>query len=622
MNKIYTRINWQNEPSLFTPINETNLNAMDYAINEIDSRVVSLDTDKSSKAELNTAKTELNNELERLDTVKAEQSDLLNTVNNVAYDPSTGTFTFTFYNGTVVVADLNIEKIPVSFSMSADGVITMETTDGTKYTADIASIIKEYQFEDSGTIEYQVRVDENGNKHVKSDIIEGSITGDKLEPNYLANVTIQANNAKTSEDNAKISELNAAESERKAGISEMNALTSETNAKASEVKAKEYMEEAKQTDVSTLSETIVNQAELGFLSANLVDYEPTTVTLHKTNSRTFRLYLKNKVGLKSGKEYTISIDDLVTSNVTKKVGCNLVKEDGTNLVALDIDINDKKVTFNATEDISIINLYFYLKSNDTDNAQATFSKIMFNEGTEAIKYVPYALSNVSLSKAIAENKNNGFLDSENLYNPSTREENKYLDDAGITVYSDLTFTSEYIPIQGDIDIVYSYKRNNTAYLNRVHAYDSSKNWISMLLKESETNLGEKKYLLKTPSNCAYIRFANSKGSSDIVLKEYIPSNKTLSDEIATVFGAPKLVKKANGQTLEYVCEHAHSYILIISHPSNGYGLYLVNGHNTLGITYQAIFENNKIVISNSGNNITVSSTMAQWMRLYDLGSIL
>lgn len=202
MNKIYKRINWQNEPSLFTPINETNLNAMDYAINEIDNRVVSLDADKSSKVELNTAKTELNNEITRLDTTKAKQSDLLNTVNNVAYDPSTGTFTFTFHNGTVVVADLNIEKIPVSFSMNAKGVITMRTEDGSEYTADVGALIKEYAFDDSSVIDFTVTVDSDGVKRVSADIVNGSIDGTKLQPNYLADCQSAVNDADSYATNA------------------------------------------------------------------------------------------------------------------------------------------------------------------------------------------------------------------------------------------------------------------------------------------------------------------------------------------------------------------------------------------------------------------------------------
>jgi len=42
MQKIYSRINWENDPSTNTAINEDNLNKMDYALDQIDNRVVNL----------------------------------------------------------------------------------------------------------------------------------------------------------------------------------------------------------------------------------------------------------------------------------------------------------------------------------------------------------------------------------------------------------------------------------------------------------------------------------------------------------------------------------------------------------------------------------------------------
>lgn len=45
MDKAYTRIRWENEPSTDTPLNETNLNLMDAAINELDNRIIVHDTE-------------------------------------------------------------------------------------------------------------------------------------------------------------------------------------------------------------------------------------------------------------------------------------------------------------------------------------------------------------------------------------------------------------------------------------------------------------------------------------------------------------------------------------------------------------------------------------------------
>ncbi|MBO7453220.1 MAG: hypothetical protein J6U54_23045, partial [Clostridiales bacterium] len=185
MNKTYSRINWQNEPSIATPINETNLNAMDAALDTIDNRVVTFDTSK------------------------ANQSDLLQTVKTVAYDIETGVFTFTFWNNTSFTADLNIEKIPVDFSMDEYGVITMTTADGTTYTCDIASLIKLYTFNDSSEIDFTTTTDVSGNKTITASIVSGSITGDKLQPNYLADCVSAKTGAETAESHASQSARDA-----------------------------------------------------------------------------------------------------------------------------------------------------------------------------------------------------------------------------------------------------------------------------------------------------------------------------------------------------------------------------------------------------------------------------
>ncbi len=166
-----TRINWENEPSISSPINATNLNKIDYAVYQHDRT------------------------LETWDTTKANQSDLLLSVKSIDYDTDTGVFVFTWQNGTTETVDLNIEKIPVSFSMDANGVITMTTDDGTQYTADVGALIKTYTFTDSSEIDFTVTTDASGNKTITAGLVSGSITGDKLEPNYLANCQSAANSA-------------------------------------------------------------------------------------------------------------------------------------------------------------------------------------------------------------------------------------------------------------------------------------------------------------------------------------------------------------------------------------------------------------------------------------------
>lgn len=167
-----------------TPLNATNLNKIDSAVDTIDDRVITLDTTKATKAE----------NLENL--------------NGVTYDSTTGTFTFTWVNGDTLVADLNIEKIPVSFSMSADGIITMTTTDGSTYTADIGSLIKEYEFEDSSDIDFTTTTD--GTAHtVSATIKNGAVTEAKLQPDFLANCRLAAAEAEAGATEATAGGLTA-----------------------------------------------------------------------------------------------------------------------------------------------------------------------------------------------------------------------------------------------------------------------------------------------------------------------------------------------------------------------------------------------------------------------------
>lgn len=178
MNKAYTKIDWENKPSTATPLGETNLDKMSTALDTIDDRVVTFDT------------------------TKANQSDLLRAFTSITYNATTGVFVFTQENGTALTVDLNIEQIPVSFSMDANGVITMTTADGTQYTADIGALIKTYTFDDSTEIDFTTTTDSSGNKTVTASIKDGSIAGTKLQPNYLSDCQAAVSNAQGYANNA------------------------------------------------------------------------------------------------------------------------------------------------------------------------------------------------------------------------------------------------------------------------------------------------------------------------------------------------------------------------------------------------------------------------------------
>lgn len=170
MNKVYTRINWEDYPSENTDLDAYNLNQMDSAIDALDNRIISQDALKVDKSAIN---------------------------GNIAdwnMDETTGIITITKYNGEKVIFDLNIEKIPVGFSMSDDGIITMTTEDGTQFTADIGSMIPVLTFEDSATIAVSV-TGTGKNKTYSFSIKTGSVTDAMLQPNYLADIRVESANA-------------------------------------------------------------------------------------------------------------------------------------------------------------------------------------------------------------------------------------------------------------------------------------------------------------------------------------------------------------------------------------------------------------------------------------------
>ena len=179
MNKAYSRINWQNSPSVASPINDRNLNKMDGALDTIDDRVISLDT------------------------AKASASELLATIINVEFDSETGVFTFTKKDNSTFTVDTDLEKVAVNFDYDDDPtsahyqqmVITL--SDGTVKYIDMSAFITITSFVDSSTIHFDV-----SGSTVTATIKAGSITDSMLQPSYLADITVQAQNAAASATSA------------------------------------------------------------------------------------------------------------------------------------------------------------------------------------------------------------------------------------------------------------------------------------------------------------------------------------------------------------------------------------------------------------------------------------
>lgn len=245
MNKAYQRIAWENYPSEETPINETNLNKMDSAIDTLDNRVISLDS------------------------TKAKESEVLTMVQEVEYNEATGVFTVTKKNGSKITIDTKLEKLAVNFyydKATQKLVITLD--DGTKQYVDLSALITQFEFLDSDTVAFTI--DSDGK--VKAIVKDGSITESKLQPNYLATIKVEVakaqassaaaeqseKNAKASENAAKGSEANSLASANQAKLSETNAKESETNSKASETASAESEKNAKTYETS--AKTSANSA--------------------------------------------------------------------------------------------------------------------------------------------------------------------------------------------------------------------------------------------------------------------------------------------------------------------------------------------------------------------------
>lgn len=170
--KKYSRINWKNRPSTATALGATNMNHMDVFLNDVDNALVEMEAAKLNIATANSM------------------------LKSVAYNKSTGVWNFQQLDGTSFSFDQNIEKIPVSFSLSESGVLTMTTEDGTQWECNVAELIKDYVFDDSGTIGFSKEFKSN-EYHVSAIVKDGSIESKHLNPDYRSDIQSYMNTAQT-----------------------------------------------------------------------------------------------------------------------------------------------------------------------------------------------------------------------------------------------------------------------------------------------------------------------------------------------------------------------------------------------------------------------------------------
>ena len=163
MNKLYSGVAWENFPSEKTPLNAHNLLIMGNAIDAIDNRVIEMDSTK----------------------VSVEQANQL--VKEIRYDESTGKIEVEKMNGSIAVIDTKLEKLAVNFSYdSTNQKLVIILDDGTKQYVDLSELITEYEFQDGEIVYFTVK-----DGKVCADIKDGSISEEKLRPNFLADIKVQ-----------------------------------------------------------------------------------------------------------------------------------------------------------------------------------------------------------------------------------------------------------------------------------------------------------------------------------------------------------------------------------------------------------------------------------------------
>lgn len=261
MNKVYTRINWEDYPSENTDLDAYNLNQMDSAIDALDNRIISQDA------------------------LKVDKSAINGNIADWTMDETTGVITITKYNGEKIIFDLNIEKIPVGFSMSDDGIITMTTEDGTQFTADIGSMIPVLTFEDSATIAVSV-TGTGKNKTYSFSIKTGSVTDAMLQPNYLADIRVESANASAYAQSANAKSV-LAKSYAIGGTGTREGEDTDN--------AKYYMEQAKQQTGGIPTKVSELENDAGYIKKdvdNLVNYYDKTTTDQKLANIDLTDYLK------------------------------------------------------------------------------------------------------------------------------------------------------------------------------------------------------------------------------------------------------------------------------------------------------------------------------------------
>ena len=159
---------WENLPSVQTPIIAAQLNRNEQTVDELDNRIITLDTDK------------------------ANQSDLENAIDNITL--TDGTFEIEHFDGTITTYDTDLDVIPKTYDFIDNPNdahyknLAITLANNTIDYTDMTSVITKNDFNTSSTIQYAISTSGT----VSFEVVDYSITDNKMQPNYLNDITAQA----------------------------------------------------------------------------------------------------------------------------------------------------------------------------------------------------------------------------------------------------------------------------------------------------------------------------------------------------------------------------------------------------------------------------------------------
>ena len=174
----YTVIGWLNFPSKSTALGQKNLRYMDNGILQCAQYILALSQDKAKVSDINTM------------------------VQNVTLDVDTGILTVMLKNGTINTYDLAIEKVVINFNITDDNQLILTLADGTQKIIDLTRFV--YSVSSTSTISMEIK-----DRTITANIVDGSITIDKLESSIISTIRQYALDAQAAESSAQKHDINS-----------------------------------------------------------------------------------------------------------------------------------------------------------------------------------------------------------------------------------------------------------------------------------------------------------------------------------------------------------------------------------------------------------------------------